>query len=80
MSRLFVLVTVCLFDSTALNLKFNSYCVDIDECDSKNGGCEQICVNLKGKPNACMCKRGYTKHPEYSTRCIGKGDIVMTLL
>ena len=63
MSRLFVLVTVCLFDSTALNLKFNSYCVDIDECDSKNGGCEQICVNLKGKTERLHVQKRLHKTP-----------------
>lgn len=31
---------------------------DIDECETDNGGCDQICVNLKGS-YMCDCKEGY---------------------
>ena len=32
--------------------------VDIDECMSNNGGCEQICVNNIGT-YSCDCHEGY---------------------
>ena len=31
---------------------------DLDECDTLNGGCEQICTNAIGS-FACSCGTGY---------------------
>ena len=37
------------------------YCmVDIDECDSGNGGCAQNCHNSPGS-YSCSCNTGYEK-------------------
>jgi len=33
-------------------------CVDVNECLVRNGGCNQICINLVGAWR-CACKRGY---------------------
>ena len=35
-----------------------SLCPDINECNTTNGGCEQICANAIGS-FACNCTRGY---------------------
>ena len=48
--------------------------VDINECDSNNGGCEQICVNKRGALNVCGCRRGYTQDPLESFKCRGRKD------
>ena len=37
--------------------------LDIDECFSNNGGCEQVCVNKPGT-HMCECKTGYAKTSE----------------
>ena len=36
----------------------HSYCVDINECDTSNGGCEQRCSNTVGS-FYCSCDIGY---------------------
>ncbi|XP_071816698.1 uncharacterized protein [Apostichopus japonicus] len=33
-------------------------CVDINECQEDNGGCQQVCVNLPGK-HECRCRNGF---------------------
>ena len=33
--------------------------IDIDECATDNGGCEQICINNVGSYE-CSCTAGYT--------------------
>ena len=33
-------------------------CVDINECDDSNGGCEQTCQNTQGS-FYCSCWNGY---------------------
>lgn len=33
-------------------------CLDIDECQTANGGCDQICVNTPGS-HQCACKEGF---------------------
>ena len=33
--------------------------IDIDECETDNGGCEQICVNTLGS-QLCSCRPGFT--------------------
>ena len=35
--------------------------IDMDECQVKNGGCDQICQNLPGTIH-CRCRMGYTLH------------------
>lgn len=54
-----------------LNYFFSSS-IDVNECATNNGGCQQICVNRRGTPNTCTCKRGFIKHRYDSTKCIGK--------
>ena len=45
-------------------------CVDIDECEVNNGGCEQICENTNGT-HYCSCKYGYELSTNRS-HCDGK--------
>ena len=45
---------------------------DVNECGMNNGGCEQDCVNLVGKRNICLCRRGFRKPNVASTKCLGK--------
>ncbi|XP_070559541.1 fibrillin-2-like [Ptychodera flava] len=33
-------------------------CVDINECDRDNGGCQHVCANLQGS-HECKCRSGY---------------------
>ena len=55
-----------------LSYKSNIYLLflDIDECSSNNGGCNQVCVNLVGS-YYCQCNNGYTLSNNNHT-CIGK--------
>lgn len=46
--------------------------VDIDECGSSNGGCQQICNNRKGQSRTCSCYRGYKTNPYDFKKCVGK--------
>jgi len=43
--------------------------VDVDECYSNNGGCEQNCTNTVGS-FYCNCTRGYSLKND--TNCEGK--------
>ena len=45
---------------------------DVNECGMNNGGCEQDCVNIVGKRNICLCRRGFRKPNVASTKCLGK--------
>ena len=42
---------------------------DINECDTNNGGCEQMCVNTEGSYR-CECYQGYS-YNEDSGKCVG---------
>ena len=44
-------------------------CIDINECLSDNGGCEQICSNIVGS-HQCSCRHGYQLAGDNRT-CIG---------
>lgn len=33
-------------------------CLDVDECDTNNGGCSQVCLNRPGN-YSCECRTGY---------------------
>ena len=49
----------------------NCFCVaDINECDTENGGCEQVCMNTEGS-YTCECHPGYDLK-ENGRECIGK--------
>ena len=45
------------------------YCIDVDECASSNGGCEQICINEVGSFQ-CFCEPGFTLASD-DTNCDG---------
>ena len=44
--------------------------IDIDECSSGNGGCQQICVNTNGSYH-CTCQTGFSLNTDNSS-CSGK--------
>jgi len=50
----------------------NSYCCDLDinECQTDNGGCTQTCDNTDGSYQ-CSCWDGYELTSDYHT-CVGK--------
>ncbi|CAI9731634.1 von Willebrand factor type A, EGF and pentraxin domain-containing 1 [Octopus vulgaris] len=43
--------------------KNNVTCIDIDECEKKNGKCDHKCVNTLGS-YFCKCNDGYSLHPK----------------
>ena len=45
-------------------------CADTNECNTNNGGCEQICVNTVDS-FMCKCKSGYVLSSD-GTHCDGK--------
>ncbi|KAI0220319.1 hypothetical protein LSAT2_028165, partial [Lamellibrachia satsuma] len=45
-------------------------CLDVDECEVRNGGCEQICDNTQGSFR-CNCQTGFRLSNDKSS-CIGK--------
>ena len=49
-------------------------CVDIDECNSNNGGCEQTCSNVDGS-FSCDCEIGFTLSGDGRT-CLGLFDYI----
>lgn len=57
-----------------LNFYFIFFCTfskDINECETNNGGCEQLCTNQPGS-HKCTCREGLQPDPENDKRCIGK--------
>ena len=44
--------------------------IDVNECDTNNGGCSQTCTNTIGSFE-CLCNTGYELDSDEST-CIGK--------
>ena len=54
-------------------------CIDIDECITNNGGCEQICDNEIGS-YSCDCRDGFDRD---GPKCSGtkfKKSIIMTIV
>ena len=43
------------------NINCLSLTIDVNECISDNGGCEQVCVNDYGSYH-CECRQGFNKH------------------
>ena len=46
-----------------------SFSLDINECNTNNGGCSQICTNTQGS-RVCSCRTGYTLASD-GTSCEG---------
>ena len=51
---------------------------DINECQTNNGGCEQICNNTDGSFE-CSCNQGYSLSSD-GTNCIGKQYTIIILI
>jgi len=49
---------------------YGLYTLDIDNCMTNNGGCEQVCINTEGA-YACECRQGYTLTTDLHT-CQGR--------
>ncbi|XDV32785.1 hypothetical protein PO909_003508, partial [Leuciscus waleckii] len=47
-------------------------CIDKDECEELNGGCQQTCVNTLGS-YYCECREGFHIHADART-CVGKDE------
>ncbi|XP_023209885.1 collagen and calcium-binding EGF domain-containing protein 1-like [Centruroides sculpturatus] len=47
------------FDPERHRAQIEPYCLDVDECDIDNGGCQHLCNNLPGS-YSCSCQDGYT--------------------
>ena len=63
--------------SRALKVILSFYFVDIIECDSNNGGCDQNCHNNPGS-YTCSCSTGYSKNGFHG--CKGKSRAVKVIL
>ena len=46
------------------------YLIDIDECEERIAGCNQLCVNANGSFE-CLCQNGYELLDDNRT-CVGK--------
>ena len=62
------------YNSSCLGLVIILLCVcvcvaDINECNSNNGGCEQICTNMDGS-FSCSCLSGFIQNSSYN--CTGQ--------
>ena len=51
-------------------LPLHNYNVDVDECASDNGGCDQHCINTEGSFECSACERGYQLNTD-GTTCEG---------
>ena len=51
-----------------------NYCLDVNECESDNGACAQICINTAGSFE-CSCTAGYSLRID-NTTCEGKNWIL----
>lgn len=51
----------CAVNGTVQTLN-GTACVDLDECATNNGGCDQLCVNTAGGYR-CECRAGYAPTP-----------------
>ena len=45
--------------------------VDVNECATNNGGCEQVCTNLPGMYK-CECNTGFVKDSANDKKCVGE--------
>lgn len=50
---------------------------DLDECATKNGGCEHGCKNTPGS-YSCVCRRGYELDAD-GKKCLGRFCILSLL-
>ena len=51
------------------------YCIDVDECQTDNGGCAQTCNNIDGSYE-CSCQDGYELDSDNHT-CTGMYYIML---
>jgi Coagulation Factor Xa inhibitory site len=67
---------LCVFNSKVIPLiliqfRLPFFAPDIDECQTNNGGCEQICRNQPGSYE-CTCNDGLQIETTDGKRCVGK--------
>lgn len=67
-----------LFNKTRLQLGLVPTCLDKNECEDDNGGCEQICKNTEGS-NQCECEEGYELQDDDTSCEQIKGSSVGTI-
>lgn len=60
--------TICYCLTTGGNSINSSRCIDVNECESNNGGCDQICTNREGGFE-CTCQPGYQRHRDDPNQC-----------
>ena len=51
----------------------NALHADINECNTNNGGCSQMCLNTNGS-YICLCRSGYILDAN-NRSCNGKGSV-----
>lgn len=58
----FLYISPCVTPLTVMFLPLYSttgFCIDVNECNTDKGGCEDICVNVPGSHH-CACPTGYS--------------------
>lgn len=61
-----------LITNTGLDIFFSPL-IDINDCLTNNGGCQQQCFNKPGRGVICKCSRGYTSS---GRKCHGKNCLI----
>ena len=51
-------------------MKWKWFAIDIDECGTGNGGCEQMCTNTNGG-YLCECRAGFKRKANSLYGCEG---------
>ena len=60
----------CNGNCTTLKITLWKFCIDVDECQTSNGGCAEFCNNTDGSFE-CSCRTGYMLAAD-NANCEGK--------
>ena len=56
----------------------NLVSLDVNECQTNNGGCQQVCINNDGN-HRCSCNQGYSLASD-NFNCTGELCIVSAII